>query len=119
MVDFSTTPVNSFFEIDETGEIVKGFGSGRGFIKFIHEDGTENRISRLIAEQCWTARPDLRQFPSDESVLLPDVFDLLFDLKTVGQLRDAVVMADELGDQDRVNDLCSFSHTFGIDPWGE
>lgn len=118
MVDFSTTPINSFFEIDATGEIVKGFGFGNGFIRFIHEDGTENRIARVSAEQCWTARPDLQWWPNSDEQLLPHVFDLFFDLKTVSQLRDAVQNAFVSRDLDMVNDLCRFADEHNIDPWG-
>ena len=105
MVDFNNTPVNIFFEIEQTGEIVKGCGFSQGFIHFVYEDGNHNRISKANASEGWIPRHDLKQFPGDTEVLLPYVFDLFFDCKTVSELERTIEWAMEAGQKDTVNEI--------------
>jgi hypothetical protein len=82
--------VGIFYELPD-GRIVDTFAfDGRNKTISYRFDGGEELLASFEEVETWKPRNDLQDFPNASDPRLPHVFDLLFDIKRMSQLRSAL-----------------------------
>jgi hypothetical protein len=81
--------IGIYYEVPD-GRVAYVFRWNRGVIGYYFNDGFGSREATEEEFQTWKPRRELRDFQDQKDFRLPYVFDLLWDIKRVSQLRYAL-----------------------------
>jgi hypothetical protein len=81
--------IGGFHELPD-GRIIRSFGwTGDKILYYFDDDSGRHEVSHK-AYSTWKPREDLSDFPNARDPLLPYDFDLLWDIKSISQLKSAL-----------------------------
>jgi len=102
--------IGAHYELPD-GRIARTFGYNgiKKIVSYYFDDGKGRRVATQDQFDTWKLRRDLEDFPNARDPLLPYVFDLLWDIKYMSDLKQ------QLHDHPEKDDIIHYMKKHGIE----